>query len=86
MKFATILLLLPMTVFAAADVVTSSAHRFRMETVADGLEHPWAVAKLPDGDFLVTERAGRVLRIGKDGAKTPVAGVPEVVVKGQGGL
>ena len=86
MKLATVLLLLPMTVFAVSDVVTSSAHRFRMETVADGLEHPWAVAKLPDGDFLVTERTGRVLRIGKDGAKTPVAGVPEVVVKGQGGL
>lgn len=86
MKLATVLLLLPMAVFAASDVLTSSAHRFRMETVADGLEHPWAVAKLPDGDFLVTERAGQVLRIGKDGTKTPVAGVPEVVVKGQGGL
>ena len=86
MKLATVLLLLPMAVFAASDVFTSSAHRFRMETVADGLEHPWAVAKLPDGDFLVTERAGQVLRIGKDGTKTPVAGVPEVAVKGQGGL
>ena len=86
MKLAACLLIACATACAGADVVSSSAHRFRIETVADGLEHPWAVAKLPDGDFLVTERAGRVLRIGKDGTKTPVDGVPEVVVKGQGGL
>jgi len=86
MRLATILLLLPMAVFAASDVFTSSAHRFRMETLADGLEHPWAVAKLPDGDFLVTERGGSMLRIGKDGTKTVIEGIPQVVVKGQGGL
>jgi len=86
MKLAACLLIAFAAACPAADVVASSAHRFRLETVADGLEHPWAVAKLPDGDFLVTERAGRLLRVGKDGAKTPVAGVPEVVVKGQGGL
>ena len=86
MKFAACLLIACATTCTAAEVVTSSVHRFRIETVADGLEHPWAVAKLPDGDFLVTERAGRMLRIGKDGTKTSVAGVPEVEVKGQGGL
>ena len=86
MKLAAFLLIACATACAAAEIFTSSAHRFRIETVADGLEHPWAVAKLPDGDFLVTERAGRVLRIGKDGTKTSVEGVPEVVVKGQGGL
>jgi len=86
MRLAAALLLAPMAAMAAPEVVTSSAHRFRIETVADGLEHPWAVAKLPDGDFLVTERGGRMLRVGKDGAKTTIEGVPEVVVKGQGGL
>ena len=86
MKFAAFLLIAFATACAAADIVASSAHRFRLESVAEGLDHPWAVAKLPDGDFLVTERAGRLLRVAKDGTKTPVAGVPEVVVKGQGGL
>ena len=86
MKLAAFLLIACATACAAAEIFTSSAHRFRIETVADGLEHPWAVAKLPDGDFLVTERAGRMLRIGKDGAKNVIAGVPEVTVKGQGGL
>lgn len=73
-------------VASAEETVTSSAHRFRVETVADGLEHPWAVAMLPDGDFLATERGGKVLRIAKDGTKTAIGGVPEVFVRGQGGL
>ncbi|MEY3479424.1 MAG: hypothetical protein RIQ71_199 [Verrucomicrobiota bacterium] len=86
MKVAVFFLLAPLAVFASSEIVTSSAHRFRVETLADGLEHPWAVAKFPDGDFLVTERAGRLLRIGKDGSKSTIDGVPPVVVKGQGGL
>lgn len=87
MMRAILLLTVMVAVTFAEDVtITSSAHRFRIETVADGLEHPWAVAKLPDGDFLVTERGGKVFRIGKNGSKTEIGGVPEVVVKGQGGL
>ena len=82
-----LLLLLPMAaICSASDVVTSSAHRFRLETVAESLEHPWALAKLPDGDFLVTERGGKVFRIAGNGTKTEIPGVPPVVVKGQGGL
>ena len=86
MNRAIILLLSLASLCAASDVVTSSAHRFRIETVADGLDHPWAVAKLTDGDFLVTERGGKVFRIADNGAKTEIAGVPQVMVKGQGGL
>lgn len=86
MKRTLLLLLSLVALCAASDVVTSSAHRFRIETVADGLEHPWALAKLPDGDFLVTERGGKVFRIAENGTKTKIAGVPPVVVKGQGGL
>lgn len=86
MKLVAAILLLPLGALAQSDGITSSAHRFRIETVADGLEHPWAVAKLPDGDFLVTERAGKLLRIGADGAKKQIAGVPEVFAQGQGGL
>jgi len=55
--------------------------------VATGLEHPWAVAFLPDGRYLVTERPGRMRVVEPDGRiGRPVAGVPEVVARGQGGL
>jgi aldose sugar dehydrogenase len=71
---------------ARAEVIDSSAHRFRVETVADGLDHPWGIAKLPDGDFLVTERRGTLQRIAADGKKTEIGGVPRVSARGQGGL
>lgn len=59
----------------------------RIETLACGLEHPWAVALLPDGTFLVSERPGRLRRIAADGRLSPpLAGVPAVFAEGQGGL
>lgn len=71
----------------SAETFTSSQADFRLETVASGLEHPWAIAFLPNGDRLVTERAGR-LRVIQDGQllDEPVSGVPEVAASGQGGL
>ena len=57
------------------------------ETVARGLVHPWALAFLPDGRMLVTERPGRLRIVGADGAlSAPLAGVPAVYARGQGGL
>jgi glucose/arabinose dehydrogenase len=74
-------------VTAQTQVYGSAEHSFRVVTVADGLEHPWAIAFLPDGDVLVTERPGR-LRIIRDGRllPAPVEGVPAVFAVGQGGL
>ena len=71
----------------AQDLIRSAYHDMRTVTVADGLEVPWSIAWLPDGDMLVTERPGR-LRIVRDGAllPEPVAGVPAVFAEGQGGL
>ena len=55
--------------------------------LADGLDHPWAVEPLPDGSLLVTERAGRMRVISATGEKgAPIAGLPKVVARGQGGL
>ncbi len=55
--------------------------------IARGLEHPWAVALLPGGGYLVTERPGRLRRIAVDGhVSPPIAGVPAVWAEGQGGL
>ncbi len=69
------------------DVERSALHDFRVVTVAEGLLVPWAMAFLPDGDMLVTERGGR-LRLVHDGRllPEPVAGVPPVRAGGQGGL
>lgn len=64
----------------------------RIETVASGLDHPCSLAFLPDGRLLVTERPGRlrVIEPGSNGQwqlrPEPVAGVPEVLARGQSGL
>jgi len=59
----------------------------RAETVAEGLVHPWALAFLPDGRLLVTERPGRLRIVSMDGTLSePLTGVPEVMASGQGGL
>ena len=65
----------------------AQAQEPRAQVVARGLEHPWAVAPLADGGFLVTERPGRLRWIGADGqVGAPIAGVPRVATGGQGGL
>lgn len=60
---------------------------FDVVTVADGLDTPWALAFLPNGKILVTERPGRLRVIGTDGSRSePVTGMPPVDARGQGGL
>jgi glucose/arabinose dehydrogenase len=59
----------------------------KVTDVAVGLEHPWGVALLPDGRFLVTERPGRLRVVHPDGRlSAPLRGVPAVWASGQGGL
>ena len=72
---------------AQSEPINSALHTFRVVTVVDGLVNPWSMAWLPNGDMLVTERAGR-LRIVRDGKLLPdaVPGVPAVRAVGQGGL
>ena len=64
-----------------------AASGFKVEDVVTGLEHPWSIAWLPNGEMLITERPGR-LRIVRDGRllSEPVRGVPSVLAHGQGGL
>jgi aldose sugar dehydrogenase len=60
---------------------------FEVVTVAAGLVNPWSVAFLPNGKMLVTERPGRLRVVGPDGKLSePVAGLPAVDARGQGGL
>jgi glucose/arabinose dehydrogenase len=67
--------------------VPTEAGAVKVETIAKGLDHPWGLAFLPDGEMLVTEKPGTLRRVSKDGAVSkPLSGVPEVVAMGQGGL
>lgn len=77
----------PVASVEPARAMPSQAGTLQVRTIASGLEHPWSVAVLPDGGFLVTERPGRLRRIAGDGAvSAPITGVPTVFAQGQGGL
>lgn len=66
---------------------TAEQGKIRVSVVTKDLSHPWAIAFLPDGRMLITERPGR-LRIVRDGVldPRPIAGVPVARTEGNGGL
>lgn len=60
---------------------------YTVVTITAQLDHPWAIAFLPDSSFLVTQRSGKLLKISHDGKKrTPISGLPTIVAEDQGGL
>ncbi len=63
----------------------AAAAQVRITEVIDDLDEPWAIAFLPDGGYLVTERDGALLHI-KDDKRREVGGLPRVAAEGQGGL
>ncbi|WP_342077519.1 PQQ-dependent sugar dehydrogenase [Yoonia sp. SS1-5] len=68
-----------------AKVLNTS--RVTVETFASGLDRPWGIATLPGGQFLVTERPGRLRVINADGSvSAPIEGLPAVDARQQGGL
>jgi glucose/arabinose dehydrogenase len=70
-----------------AQPLSAQGQELRAEPVATGLEHPWALAFLPEGGYLVTERGGRMRAVQATGQIGPaISGVPEVAAGGQGGL
>ncbi|MGB5189498.1 PQQ-dependent sugar dehydrogenase [Robiginitalea sp.] len=58
---------------------------FSAELLVDDLQIPWGMVILPDGSLLISEKSGTVLLF-QDGERTTIQGVPEVYVRGQGGL
>ncbi|MEM1268190.1 MAG: PQQ-dependent sugar dehydrogenase [Pseudomonadota bacterium] len=69
----------------AAERLQTSAGAVLIEERVGGLRQPWALGFLPGGELLITERGGSLIHV-SDGEGTRLAGVPEVVVAGQGGL
>jgi aldose sugar dehydrogenase len=93
MRYAALILAVVLSGSALAQsrpapvVATSQAGPLSVETVASGLENPWGLAFLPDGRMLVTERPGRLRIVNAAGMlSAPIANLPRVVAKGQGGL
>lgn len=93
MNRLALLLVFSGTIAAAApaaaldETFETKGPAIRVTTVAGGLDHPWAIAFLPTGGMLVTERPGTLRLVGADGRLSePISGVPEVDARGQGGL
>jgi glucose/arabinose dehydrogenase len=72
---------------ANTQTIGSQLGNLRLTTIATGLQNPWGMAFLPDGNFLVTERPGRLRVVTpQGGVSTALTGVPAVFAQGQGGL
>ncbi|MCC2650670.1 MAG: hypothetical protein K0Q60_825, partial [Microvirga sp.] len=83
-----------LTFGALPPALAQDTQRFRtdkveviVETVARDLQNPWGLAFLPDNRMLVTERAGRLRIVDANGTlSAPIRGLPQLAVRGQGGL
>jgi glucose/arabinose dehydrogenase len=75
-------------VLPESEALADESPDYSIETLAQGLEHPWALAFLPDGRMLVTERPGRLRMLTADGDLLPDAldGLPAVFASAQAGL
>ncbi|ARP64364.1 dehydrogenase [Mesorhizobium sp. WSM1497] len=69
----------------AGDRIATSSQPFRTQHIAE-FNTPWALAFLPDGRMLITEKPGQIFLVTQSGQKMPVANVPEVLASGQNGL
>ncbi len=79
--------LVGVTLAGTLVMVANWAHAVQPQVVTKGLDHPWAVAFLPAGRFLVTERPGQLRVVEPDGRLgAPITGLPDIAAQGQGGL
>lgn len=67
-------------------IIESEVQKFTVDTVVSGLNVPWGMAFLPNGDMLISERSGSLHIFSKGKLSPPVEGLPPVMAIGQGGL
>lgn len=80
-------LLLPAVIGAEAAEYRSQKHAFALVPVSQPLDQAWGLAFLPDGRMLVTEKAGNLRIVSRDGnVSSPLGGLPRIEAHGQGGL
>lgn len=71
---------------SATVAIAQTQPGFRTETVAEGIDVPWGMAWLPNGDMLVTNRGGQLYRVRDGEVSEPLGGLPVAHINGQGGL
>lgn len=69
-----------------SNIVKTANNTFRLDTVFSGIKNPWSLAFLPNGEMLVTDRAGKLFQVRANLDKQEITGVPKVRAAGQGGL
>ncbi len=84
-KYCT-LLLIAIFIILASFQTHSKEQNYQLTTLAEGLNYPWSIAFLPNGDFLLSMRSGelRILSVGGE-VSEPIANTPEAYVRSQGG-
>ena len=65
---------------------TSQAQDYQVSTLATGFDKPWSITAIGEGDYLVTEKSGRLVRLDSEGSVTTIEGTPTVYFANQGGL
>ena len=84
-KYILLLIIFPFSIISCAQNKKQVYDNYDYEVVVPDLNIPWGIALLPDNSILVTEKEGKLIHF-KNGKKTNVEGVPEIYVRGQGGL
>ena len=71
---------------AKTDTYEAEGMTLKTVPVLEGINSPWGLTSLPDGTLLITDRDGDLWKVGTDGSKIKISGVPPVLAEGQGGL
>ncbi len=92
MKYSTYLLYLFVVLHVSScaqktdkGIQLPTKNNFSTELFVDDLQNPWGMAFLPDGSMLITEKSGKLIHF-KNGNKTLISNIPEILVRGQGGF